>query len=268
MQVGFICPGGNKVTHYKKVNCSSETGIDNVRDVLTDYVTHVAPGNAEVPYKVLHLDEADSLSPKAQDSLRVLMDDCKKICRFIMTTNHITKINRALISRSKAIHFGPVPKELVVKRMLEIVGLEGYGEIIGEPDISRLYNRFDGDVRQILVELDAIINIMKHGDVPKEELFGKEIDLSVIETIIKKLATSKISEARRILYKYFRESGIERRDFLWNLFKYILKFNEISDEKKGKIVKAIGKCDINIRDKTNDIIHIDVLLCKISEVFE
>ena len=73
----------------KKINASDERGINMVRDQIANFAGTMSMDGKP---KLVILDEADGLSPDAQDSLKGYLDKYKDDCRFILTCNKLSKI--------------------------------------------------------------------------------------------------------------------------------------------------------------------------------
>ena len=84
-----------------EVNASRETGIDFIREKIITFVSMIPWG----PFKVVLLDEADRLSPHAQDSLKGVIEEYSTFARFILTCNTPSRIAPALHSRCQQFHF-------------------------------------------------------------------------------------------------------------------------------------------------------------------
>jgi replication factor C small subunit len=84
-----------------EVNASRETGIDFIRDRIITFVSMIPWG----PFKVVLLDEADRLSPNAQDSLKGVIEEYSSFARFILTCNTPNRIAPALHSRCQHFYF-------------------------------------------------------------------------------------------------------------------------------------------------------------------
>lgn len=84
-----------------EVNASRETGIDFIRNKIVPFISSIAWG----PFKVVLLDEADRLSPQAQDSLKGIVEEYSAYARFILTCNNPNMIVPALHSRCQQFHF-------------------------------------------------------------------------------------------------------------------------------------------------------------------
>ena len=94
------------VTFFKK-NASMETGIDFIRENVKKFATAHDLTNI----KLVYFEEADRLSPEAQDSLKDLMESVKLITRFLFVTNHFNKITDALKSRCTIVCFDNPPMD-------------------------------------------------------------------------------------------------------------------------------------------------------------
>ena len=82
------------------INASRERGIDVIRDTIKNFCSTMPYGKM----KVVLLDEADALTFQAQASLKGTMEEFSTACRFILTTNHPSKIIPPLHSRCDSIH--------------------------------------------------------------------------------------------------------------------------------------------------------------------
>ena len=74
-------------------------------------------GYPSPPYKIIIMDEGDSLTMDAQSALRRVMEMYSKVTRFCFICNYISKIIPALSSRCARFEFGALPRENVVARL-------------------------------------------------------------------------------------------------------------------------------------------------------
>ena len=63
-------------------------------------------------HKICFIDEADYLSKSSQASLRGVIEDTSKNCRYIFTANDMSKIHPALCSRLMPICFDMTPLQI------------------------------------------------------------------------------------------------------------------------------------------------------------
>lgn len=84
------------------INMSLENSIDIIRNKLLDFATSVSMTGQK---KVIIGDEFDRLSPAAMDSLKGIIEQMSKNCKFIFTSNHKGKIIDPIISRLQEVDF-------------------------------------------------------------------------------------------------------------------------------------------------------------------
>lgn len=78
-----------------EMNGSTENGVDEVRNKITNFATTMGFGE----YRYVLLDEADYITPNGQAALRGVMEKFSNSCRFILTANYAHKIIPAIHSR-------------------------------------------------------------------------------------------------------------------------------------------------------------------------
>ena len=100
-----------------EVNASRETGIDFIRSKIIPFISSIAWG----PFKVVLLDEADRLSPQAQDSLKGIIEQYSAYARFILTCNNANMVVPALHSRCQQFHFNKLDQTEFTARAATIL---------------------------------------------------------------------------------------------------------------------------------------------------
>lgn len=109
-------PGSGKTTVAKilidnldcsslKMNASKDRGIDIIRDKVGMFAKVMMKGK----WKIVFMDEADGLTPDAQNAMRALLEDYHDQTRFILAANYGYKIISPLQSRCTVIEFGETP---------------------------------------------------------------------------------------------------------------------------------------------------------------
>ena len=104
--------------NFLELNASDERGIDTVRSRVKDFARTKAIG--DVPFKIIYLDECDSLTREAQQALRRTMENYAGTTRFILSCTWSSKIIAPTQSRTAVFKFKPLgPDEIkgIVERI-------------------------------------------------------------------------------------------------------------------------------------------------------
>ena len=89
--------------NFLELNASNDRGIDVVRNTIKDFARTKSIG--DVPFKIIYLDECDSLTRDAQQALRRTMENYSKTCRFCLSCNYSSKIIDPIQSRCSIFRF-------------------------------------------------------------------------------------------------------------------------------------------------------------------
>lgn len=132
------------------INASEKRGIDTSREI-TNFCEMSAWDVSKL--KIVILDEFDNMTNDAQMSLKNTMEEFSENTRFILTCNHLPKVNEAIESRCSAFTFSQTPKKEIALRCLKILKTEEVKPINFERDIKLLINKHYPDIRSIVGDL-------------------------------------------------------------------------------------------------------------------
>lgn len=173
-----------------ELNASDERGISIVRQKVKDFARQQlssAPtynvmtedkdgGEGKIvryrdkypcpPFKIIVLDEADSMTQDAQSALRRTMETYSRMTRFCLVCNYVTRIIDPLASRCSKFRFKSLDQGNAVKRVEDIAKLEG---VLLDPGVSEeLVRVADGDLRKAITFLQSAARLAGATQTTKE----------------------------------------------------------------------------------------------------
>ena len=153
-------------TRVLELNASDERGISIVREKVKDFarmqLSNPSPSyRAQYPcppYKIIILDEADSMTQDAQSALRRTMETYSKITRFCLICNYVTRIIDPLASRCSKFRFKSLDQGHAKRRVEEIAEWEGVKLEDGAADT--LIKCSEGDLRKAITFLQSAARLV------------------------------------------------------------------------------------------------------------
>lgn len=277
-------------------NASDDRGIGAVREKITSeakkYVEPVPKANGEmVPgYKIIILDEADSMTDEAQDALRVIIEQYSAVTRFCFICNYIFRITDAIKSRCSVIYFKQMNRECMMQRLQYIAECE---QVDITPDnMETIIHVANGDLRRaimLLQNLNMKIKIRKFKSKPHSEMNLHELSIMTLDGNREKIqgittrdvyhAAAQIddTQAEEIIQSVIKCQDIvmlsdQAREIiamsypidnvLQQIHKNILESALFSDHEKALIIKYTGKIFMRIKECANEYMQIlDYLIC-------
>lgn len=143
--------------NYMELNASDDRGIDVIRNQIKEFAK--LKSLADIPYKIICLDEADSLTKEAQQALRRTMERYSASCRFILACNELSKIIDPIQSRCVLFKFKALPKEALLSLLNKIEKEEGL--TFNNESKEFLLEMAKGDLRRLVNTLQAAASISK-----------------------------------------------------------------------------------------------------------
>lgn len=215
------------------INASMNNSIEDIRMTVTQYATTMSMfGDSN--HKVVILDEAERLSPAAQDSLKGLIEQVHSNCRFILTANTKSRIIEPLLSRGVNIDFMFTKDDEVkmqakmFKRCIEI--LDENGVTHDKKVIAPLVKKFFPDNRRLLnfLQKESATGAIDAGTLAK----ASTTDTSAL---IEAMKTKKYGDVKNICFDMADRWG---DDFYSILFKSLE--NQVTDQSVPEIVLVLG----------------------------
>ncbi|KAI1174973.1 replication factor C subunit 2 [Nemania sp. FL0916] len=284
-----------------ELNASDERGISIVREKVKDFarmqLTNPPPGSYRdrypcPPFKIIILDEADSMTQDAQSALRRTMETYSKITRFCLICNYVTRIIDPLASRCSKFRFKSLDQGNARRRLEEIAEKEGVKLENGAVDA--LIRCSEGDLRKAITFLQSAARLV--GAVEKNEDDGngadkmdvddddddaKIVSVKVVEDIAGVIPSSTIERLQKAMqpksagatYQAIAKvvegmvaDGWSAGQVVTQLYQAVINDELIPDLGKNKITLVFSEVDKRLVDGADEHLSILDLALRISNI--
>lgn len=249
--------GINFQANCLELNASDERGINVIRVNVKNFAR--TRSLAEVPFKLIILDEADHLTSEAQHALRRTMENYARTCRFCLIGNYGSRIIQPIQSRCALFRFNPLNGEDTTKRLRYIAEKEQVQ--LTDGGVKAIIEASEGDLRRAINMLQA--SAVLGEEVTYQSVYDvmgliRPIDLQKMITLALK---AEFIPARDELRKLLIEKGYSETDLLQQMHRFILD-SGLKEKWKVGLIEAIGDADFKITSGADPEIQLSALLAK------
>ena len=244
--------------NFLELNASDERGIDVVRDRIKNFARSSFGG---YDYRIIFLDEADSLTSDAQSALRRTMEQFSHNTRFILSCNYSSRIIDPIQSRCAVFRFSPVPDEAVAERIREIADEEGIE--VTDGGVDALVYAADGDMRKAINALQAAGVLGETVDEDAVFTITSTARPEEIQAMVTKALSGEFAAARAKLDELLTEKGLAGGDVIDQLHRAVWEF-ELDDEAAVHLLDRIGEADYRIAEGANERVQLEALLAAVA----
>lgn len=216
-----------------ELNASDDRGISIVRDKIKKFATltlsnpskHDLENYVCPPFKIIILDEADSMTKDAQAALRRTMELYSNVTRFVIVCNYVTKIIDPLKSRCTNIRFNRLDDSDALNRLKYISSEEGLSIVDEDVVLNQILKNSKGDLRRAITLLQSASKI---SSVTKEtisselinELTGK-VSVEKIQEFYNVMKTKNIKSITTFVNEEFLQKGYSCEIVIQQLHEFI-----------------------------------------------
>ncbi|MBA0879300.1 hypothetical protein Goshw_018860 [Gossypium schwendimanii] len=242
-----------------ELNASDDRGINVVRTKIKDFAA-VAVGSAQrqggypcPPFKIIILDEADSMTEDAQACFFFLCSPCGGEFLDIMLLN-FHRIIEPLASRCAKFRFKPLSDEIMSSRILHICDQEGLN--LDSEALSTLSSISQGDLRRAITYLQGAARLFGSSISSKDLLsVSGVIPVEVVEALYAACKSGNFDLANKEVNNVIAE-GYPVSQMLSQLFDVVVEADDVPDEQKARICKSLAEADKRLVDGADEYLQL------------
>lgn len=243
-----------------ELNASDKRGINVVRGIIKTKAA-AAIGAADLnhpcpPFRIIVLDEADTMTLDAQSALRKIMEDYSLTTRFILICNYTNNISEPILSRCPAIQFKPICHTEMARRLQKIAKKEVI-ELTSDV-LDTIVELADGDMRVGITTLQNTVALKLSGtEVTRESV------LNMVGGMKPELAKKMISSINGIVSAHQLAKTIEYDALPVHIFMQTLsEFVLMSDKPYSEMLLRISTSEAELSRGGNAYLQLAALFTR------
>uniref|UniRef100_V9KVT4 Replication factor C subunit 4 n=1 Tax=Callorhinchus milii TaxID=7868 RepID=V9KVT4_CALMI len=254
-----------------ELNASDERGIQVVREKVKNFAQLTvagtrSDGKTAPPFKIIILDEADSMTNAAQAALRRTMEKESRTTRFCLICNYISRIIEPLTSRCSKFRFKPLADSVQERRLLDICEKENV--TYTDEAISTLVNVSEGDLRKAITYLQCSVRLMGGNSITGKvitEIAGV-ISAEMIDGLIAACYSSSFEKLETVVKNMINE-GHAATQLINQLHDIIIDKEDLNDKQKSAITEKLAEVDKCLADGADEFLQVIGLCAVIMQQF-
>ncbi|MCK4328083.1 MAG: replication factor C small subunit [Candidatus Diapherotrites archaeon] len=250
---------GSEGRNILELNASDERGIDVIRGKIKDFAATLSIG--KVPFKVIFLDESDSLTRDAQNALRRTMEKYSRTCRFILSCNYSSKLIEPIQSRCALFRFTPLGDKDIRKRLEHIAKQEKLS--IEDKAYVALEYVAEGDLRRAINILQVASTLSKKVTADSVYKVSARARPEEVREMIGLALKGKFLEARKALDALLYDYALSAEDVLLQVHREVVSSEDFDAKQKVALVDRIGEASFRVSEGANERIQLEAFLAQL-----
>ena len=235
-----------------ELNASDERGIKVVREKIKRYAQNSVNTKEGIPnFKVIILDEADSMTSESQCALRKIMEDYSNVTRFCIICNYHQKIIEPIVSRCSLLRFKPIISEKILQKLKNICEVQNIK--CSDNNLNKIIDICRGDLRK---SINFLQRCNKNNDTINEDIIN-DISGIINEDHIDNFIQNCLSKNNDLVNEQIEEfynNSYSLTNQINYLIKKIINY-DIDDSKKSKIILKLLDIDYNLNNGCDEYIQ-------------
>ncbi|XP_056133464.1 replication factor C subunit 4 [Lampris incognitus] len=248
-----------------ELNASDERGIQVIREKVKNFAKLTVAGRRSdgkpcPPFKIIILDEADSMTSPAQAALRRTMEKESRTTRFCLICNYVSRIIEPLTSRCSKFRFKPLANQIQEERLFAICEKENLR--YSKESIAALVRVSEGDLRKAITFLQSAARLSVEKEISESaviEIAGV-VPPKMIDNLLQ-ICYKGTFEKLEIAVRNMVEEGYAANQILLQLHETIIE-EDLNDKQKSAISEKMAVVDKCLADGADEYLQM-LSLCSV-----
>ncbi|ODQ81920.1 hypothetical protein BABINDRAFT_32967 [Babjeviella inositovora NRRL Y-12698] len=258
-----------------ELNASDERGILIVRQKVKTFarLTVSNPSADDLarypcpPYKIIILDEADSMTSDAQSALRRTMETYSGVTRFCLICNYITRIIDPLASRCSKFRFRPLDDANALARLAHVADTERVNREAGV--LEQVLRIANGDLRKAITFLQSATRLHLDGDEVAEITNKSILEIAgvVPDEVIGRLIAASAAKDMEKLFTTVNDvmlEGWSSVQILSQVHDLLILDDSLQPDQKSRISRVLFETDKRLSAGADEHVQVLNLLSQLS----
>lgn len=245
-----------------ELNASDDRGINVVRNKIKSFAQKkvtLPPGK----HKIVILDEADSMTPAAQQAMRRTMEIYSATTRFALACNTSSKIIEPIQSRCAILRYSRLADEQMLQRLLFVCKTENVQ--FTKEGLEAILFTAEGDMRNALNNLQAThsgfglvsdVHVFKVCDTPHPVVLKRVLQACAKDDV--HLAVREMSDLQGQGYSGF--------DLIGTIFKVCKNDPDLDEPTKLEFIREIAMTHMHVADGLDTLLQLNGLCARLCAV--
>jgi replication factor C subunit 2/4 len=265
-----------------ELNASDERGIDVIREKVKLFAKISVSGGKDAegtsttgsgdypcpPFKLIVLDEADSLTTDAQTALRRLMEQYARSTRFCLICNYVSRIIDPLTSRCAKFRFKPIAEAAGITRLSDICQAEKVN-VQDDHVLRELLSISNGDLRRAITLLQSchrlglvtVELIRSFGGILPPDIPAKALALC------QEPPAAHLSHLNDFVTREIIRAAHGGQQFVRQFMQLLLSDSTISNMKKSMVALKCAHADAAMGEGADEYLQVLSLLANCQRIF-
>jgi replication factor C subunit 2/4 len=251
-----------------EMNASDERGIKVVREKVKAFAQRSVgaikhEGYPSPPFKIIILDEADTMTKDAQGALRRTIETFSNVTRFCLVCNYVSRIIEPLASRCAKMRFVSLDTKSMQGRLNMIAKAENVTYKMEVYD--KILDCSKGDMRRAVTLLQSCVNFYgADGQITPnalEEISG-EVPVKLMDALWEAVEKKDFDSLTNAIDNIMLQ-GFPALACLTKVHDDVLDNERITDAHKAIICEAIAAANKNLADGADGHLQLQAVSTKL-----